>query len=129
MTAYLLDTQALVVYAAGELPQKVEKELFKSPDVPLFISVVTPWELVSKRPFRDLELTVEMVWAVIEQMRARILAIDKKHIDQLSKLLPVKQHRNPYDRMLIAQAISEGFTLVGSDRRFKAYSNLRVLWE
>jgi PIN domain nuclease of toxin-antitoxin system len=38
-------------------------------------------------------------------------------------------HRDPFDRLLIAQAISEDLTMVSADTRFEKYKKLRVLWD
>jgi PIN domain nuclease of toxin-antitoxin system len=37
-------------------------------------------------------------------------------------------HRDPFDRMLIATAMVEGIPLVGSERKFKSYKGLKIIW-
>ena len=54
-----------------------------------------------------------------------ILPIELYHVDLLRGLLA--HHKDPFDRMLIAQAMAEDMTLVSKDRHFEAYP-VRVLW-
>jgi PIN domain nuclease of toxin-antitoxin system len=64
----------------------------------------------------------------LDQGGIRILEIKRKHVEALEKLShPVfngKTHDDPFDHMLIAQAISERLTLVSSDMKFPYYSDL-----
>ena len=65
----------------------------------------------------------------IGNLRAVLLPIKFAHLDELSRLPMFENHRDPFDRMLIAQAISEDVSIVSSDMRFDAYKRLRVLWD
>ena len=55
-----------------------------------------------------------------------LLPITLEHIDALSRL--PDHHRDPFDRLLIAQAIHEGMTLVTSDKTIAKYT-VPILWE
>jgi PIN domain nuclease of toxin-antitoxin system len=69
------------------------------------------------------------VEAAIEEMGAVLLPIKFKHLNELSHLPVYEQHRDPFDRMLIAQAFAEGLSIITSDMRFTGYKGLRVLWD
>ncbi len=56
------------------------------------------------------------------------LEISDAHLLQLSQLPQMPDHRDPFDRLLIAQALSEDLTLISRDGKFGAYPGLRVQW-
>ncbi len=61
----------------------------------------------------------------VRELSAELLPIDLAHIDTLSNL-PL-HHRDPFDRLLISQALTEGLTVVTNDRAFAAYDGLNIL--
>lgn len=69
---------------------------------------------------------VELVQAELDRAAIQLLPITLEHIDALSRL--PNHHRDPFDRLLIAQAIHEGLTLVSSDQALKKY-DAPTLWE
>jgi PIN domain nuclease of toxin-antitoxin system len=123
----LFDTQAVVLWIAGaSIPKKVERLMKKDADV--YVSAISGWELLLKRRFRAIEFTIDYFWTALNAMGARLLALEGAHVNAYSKLPLIEDHRDPFDRMLIAQAITESMTLVGGDRRFRAYP-VPVIWE
>jgi PIN domain nuclease of toxin-antitoxin system len=122
----LFDTQALVFWIAGlSLPRKVEA-LMKE-DAAVYVSVLAPWELLIKRQFRGIGFTMNHFWRAMDGIGANLLSLEGSHVDAYAKLPFHEDHRDPFDRMLIAQAISEGLTLVSNDQRFRAY-DVPVMW-
>lgn len=124
---YLLDTHTLVwgISEPDELPRRVH-EILASSDV--MVSVVSYWELMLKkgRP-TALVLDPKAWWArYITQTAVEVLPVRVTHINQLDAL--PDWHRDPFDRMLIAQAMAEGCTLVSRDRAFARYE-VGVVWE
>ncbi|HSK70415.1 MAG TPA: type II toxin-antitoxin system VapC family toxin [Pyrinomonadaceae bacterium] len=89
----------------------------------LYLSLASIWEMqikvqISKLSFkRGLKTTVEMHQT---QNNLQILPVTLDHIYELEKL-PF-HHKDPFDRLLIAQASVENFTLVTDDPNFSAYS-------
>ena len=61
----------------------------------------------------------------VRELSAEMLPIELDHIDTLSRL-PL-HHRDPFDRLIISQAIAENLTLVSRDRVFAAYPGLDIL--
>ncbi|MBV9404961.1 MAG: type II toxin-antitoxin system VapC family toxin [Acidobacteriaceae bacterium] len=125
---FLLDTQTVVLWLkdAGLSP-KVRRTL-RRPGIELWVSIVTPWEIVLKPQLRRTGLTLDRLWFGVEQLEAELLPIRKEHIVGLAELPSHADHRDPFDRMLVAQALSENLTLVGADTRFQLYHGLKVLW-
>lgn len=67
--------------------------------------------------------------ASVLAMDAILLPISFEHLEELSRLPTFTDHRDPFDRMLIAQAISEDLMMLSADTRFTKYKRLRVLWD
>lgn len=84
----------------------------------LLVSVVSLWEIAIKVSIGKLVMPMELDDA-IEIAAATSLPLTLAHIKQ-SQRLPF-QHRDPFDRMMIAQAIEDGLTIVTRDRIFAAY--------
>lgn len=108
----------------GPLPRSVKRVLDK-PNTACHISIITGWEIVLKP---KLGRTVSDFETAIVDMGATLLPIKVQHLNQLSQL-PLGDHRDPFDRMLIAQALAEDLTIVTSDSRFAGYKRLHVLWD
>jgi PIN domain nuclease of toxin-antitoxin system len=122
----LFDTQALVFWIAGvPLPKKVE--VLVEEGVTIYVSTLAPWELLMKRQFRGIGFTMDHFWKAINEIGARLLTLEGIHVDTYAKLPVYEDHRDPFDRMLIAQAMSEDLTLISSDRRFREYE-VPVIW-
>jgi PIN domain nuclease of toxin-antitoxin system len=126
----LLDTNALLRWLRGDLlPKRLVTQIEKAET--LTVSIVTPWELsikLGRHPSKKL-ITGEQLWSGMEQMGARILHVKREHVELVASL--PEHHHDPFDRMIIAQAIVENLTVVSSDDRFPDYkpAGLRVLWQ
>jgi PIN domain nuclease of toxin-antitoxin system len=121
----LFDTQAFIDYAKGELPDPVVRALRKERKI--YYSPISPWELIIKKRFHTTGVTVERFWLLVETLGAVRLNVERPHIERMSTLPVI--HRCPFDRMLIAQAMSERLLLVGGDRKFPLYPGLEFLWD
>ena len=125
----LLDTNVLLRWLTGDLmPKRVATQIEKVDA--LLVSMVTPWELsikTSRHPTQKLISSAQLS-SGLSQMGARLLHIQPEHIERLSSL--PEHHQDPFDRMIIAQAIEEKLTCVSSDERFPLYqpSGLKLLW-
>jgi PIN domain nuclease of toxin-antitoxin system len=124
----LLDTNAFIRALNGTLPSKVERRVLKSSNE-LLVSITTPWEIAIKQNLHRAGLTSSLVESKITEFGARLLPLTLKHIAELHRL-PM-HHKEPFDRVLIAQALVEDCLLVSSDARFPLYasSGLKVLWD
>jgi PIN domain nuclease of toxin-antitoxin system len=121
----LLDTHALLWWLADD-PQlpSLAREAIRGPREPVYVSAVSAWEIAVKRALGKLEVPEEWVSAVDEDGFER-LEITWDHVLELGELPDV--HRDPFDRLLVAQARVEGMTLVTGDARIAGYGT-PVLW-
>jgi PIN domain nuclease of toxin-antitoxin system len=122
----LLDTNAFIRWTTGStVPRAVHRVLGK-PSTEIYLSVVSAWEIAIKPKLR---LSHELVEASIERVGALLVPIRLEHLAELSRLPVDERHRDPFDRLLIAQALSEDLTMVSADRDFGRYKRLQLLWD
>jgi PIN domain nuclease of toxin-antitoxin system len=120
----LLDTHvALWLLAAHPLANGVEQRL-ADPANDLRLSIASPWELAIKQRSGKLDGLGDDYLDVLVQQGVELLPITPEHV-RVVRDLPL-HHRDPFDRMLVAQAQVEGLTLVTRDRRLTDY-DVRVL--
>jgi PIN domain nuclease of toxin-antitoxin system len=93
-----------------------------------FLSVASIWEVLIKVRTGKLPFPVPAGNYLTTKMSANgvnVLSIKLEHVLQLEKLQ--LHHRDPFDRILIAQSLQEGWPIVTSDLVFKKYP-IRVIW-
>lgn len=90
----------------------------------VFVSSASIWEISIKTGLGKLSADVAMLPAFVENSGFRELAIRFSHAVQVRNL--PQFHRDPFDRILIAQAIFESLYLLTADRNLKRYSPLVI---
>jgi len=120
----LLDTPALVWFAAspGRLPRPLIERLESTEDV--FVSEASPWELTIKAATRRGAPAIDLE-AAMARGRFKPLGIAFGVHRQLAGLPAI--HGDPFDRLLIAQALHEGLSLVSDDDFVRRYP-VPVIW-
>ena len=115
----LLDTHILLWWLAGDdhLPAPAAVTI-ADPDTEVVVSAASAWEISIKQAAGRLDAPDDLLDAVAANDFGT-LPITVDHA-MAAGLLPA-HHADPFDRMLIAQAQIEGFTLVSVDRRFSEY--------
>ncbi|MEO6760110.1 MAG: type II toxin-antitoxin system VapC family toxin [Saprospiraceae bacterium] len=119
---YLIDTQVLLwALEENTLLSKQAQSLLIDPANVLLVSTASLWELAIKVNIGKLALSQPLseIIARLPEADLAILPIETKHILEV-ELLPLI-HRDPFDRMIIAQAISEGLQIISSDGIFSQY--------
>lgn len=119
MKGLLLDTHILLWWLADDpkLPAWA-REAIADPETPCFVSAATLWEIGIKRDLGKLDAPDVSATLVAEE-GFLALPISLEHAERAAALPPI--HRDPFDRMLIAQAHSEALRLVTVDGRFAEY--------
>jgi PIN domain nuclease of toxin-antitoxin system len=125
LSPLLLDTHALL-WSVGDTNRlsATAREVLSAGVAPAYVSAASLWEIAIKRAAGKLEAPDDL----LEQVAAANfgeLGITFKHAMLAGALPP--HHRDPFDRMLVAQAQSENMTLVTRDPRIVAY-DVPVLW-
>lgn len=131
--SYLLDTHTLLwaLLDPGKLSKKV-KLILEEPAHAVFISAVTFWEISLKYSLGKLDLqgiAADELPAVAAEAGFELLPLLPQEAAAYYKL-EAGWHRDPFDRMLIRQAIDRGLTVISKDEQVARYrsSGLAVLW-
>ena len=123
---YLIDTHALLWCAQGNdcMPSDV---LVVMNDEECFYSVASLWEIAIKQSLKKLDVR----FAISELDRHCLnagfmrLPIEVSHLERIGELPDI--HRDPFDRLLVAQAIEENMTIVTCDRMIPKYP-VQTIW-
>lgn len=130
MSTLLLDTHAFVwAVSTPERLSGTARTHIEAPGNQLFVSSATAWELATKfrlGKFPQAEVLVMQYASVLETMRAEELPITAAHALRAGGLR--WSHRDPFDRMLVAQAMIENMPLVSRDRAIGECTGLAVVW-
>ncbi len=119
MKRLLLDTHALLWWLSddADLGEKA-KEAIADPRNQVYVSAASTWEISIKRALGKLEAPDDMS-SIIEEEGFIPLDISLYHGDQAGQLPDL--HRDPFDRMLVAQAHAEGLIIVTHDAAITQY--------
>jgi PIN domain nuclease of toxin-antitoxin system len=125
---YLLDTHTAIW--ALDTPELLTASALKAVlSGPNFLSVLSYWEVMLKSMKSRLDVGDPRAWwtEALDQLAATPLLLRSQHIAALYGLPPI--HKDPFDRMLIAQATAEGLALVTTDGDIARYASksLRVV--
>lgn len=120
---FLLDTHTFLWFIANN-PElsKAAKELLEDSDTELFLSYASLWEIAIKVSLGKLSLPEPFEVFVAEQLEVNsieLLSFSLKHISAVVSL-PF-HHRDPFDRLLAAQSLTEAIPLVSRDTIFDEY--------
>lgn len=125
----LLDTHAFIWFANSD-PQLSDraKGLIENADNDIFLSAASLWEMAIKVSLGKLHIAQPFGIFIIEQMRFNDFSLLPITVAQIALVTTLPfHHRDPFDRLLIAQAAAEQFPIVSRDEMFDLYSVQR-LW-
>lgn len=120
----LLDSHILVWLMAEDARLTAETRAMISGANAVFASTASIWELAIKVSLGRLHLDIERLSGLLDAAGIHELQITRQHVMAVARL-PLL-HRDPFDRLLIAQAITEPMRLLTADRQLAAYSELVV---
>jgi PIN domain nuclease of toxin-antitoxin system len=125
---YLLDTHTLLWFL--EMPVKLPvrtRDLIENPASDLAVSLVTPWEIAIKVAAGklDAEAILNDFDSIMERGRFDLLLPTVAQVIRSSRL--PRHHRDPFDRLLAAQTMEPGWTLLSKDAVFDTYG-VKRLW-
>jgi len=131
---YLLDTHTFLwaIFESQKLSKKA-KEVILNPGNSIYVSLITFWEISLKYSLGKLELeniTPLELPVISKETGFETLELSEKEVSSFHNL-PVRSHKDPFDRLIIWQAIHNDFVLISKDSRFSDYreSGLRVIWQ
>jgi PIN domain nuclease of toxin-antitoxin system len=124
----LIDTQSFILFFEDNPRLPVSIRLFMERKSRLVISIASFWEIAIKINLGKLSVP-EGIAGLMDKaffIGFKILPIEREHLIILSTLEFI--HRDPFDRIIISQAIAENMPLVSSDNVFKQYP-VNCVWE
>jgi PIN domain nuclease of toxin-antitoxin system len=125
MAKYLLDTHIFLWWMSDA--EQLSKEVFNiisDGSNQIYISSATIWEIAIKEALGKLEIDADLDHAIEENgfIELKVSAICANATKKLEQI-----HRDPFDRMLIAQAIERDMTLITVDGYIVQYNDVKVL--
>lgn len=122
----LLDTQVVLWWTHDSRRlSETARELVGDPRHDVLLSAVVAWEIAIKRAIGKLEVRPALVAELLAGGGATELVVSVAHGTEVERL-PM-HHRDPFDRLLVAQARVEGAVIVSSDEALRAY-DVPVSW-
>jgi PIN domain nuclease of toxin-antitoxin system len=121
---YLIDTHCWLWWHIE--PHRLSRnvmELIEDGDTIISFSVVSAWEIVIKYNLKKLKLPLhpyEYIPKRLEISYMDVLPVQLEHALQVEKL--PDHHKDPFDRLLVAQALTEKLTIITSDRQIESYN-------
>lgn len=133
---YLIDTHTLLwaITDAEQLPENVFDILSKPDENEILVSTVSFWEIAIKTSIGKLTLDNFDIYKLIEycdSLGFSILTLEPEDSLFYAKIPVNPSHKDPFDRMLIATAINNSFTLISKDENIPLYASdgLLFLWK
>ena len=123
----LLDTQIFLILTQQgieDVSSRVRK-VVQDEDSELLISAVSITEMAVKASISKLAITAPDLSKAAEDLRLTLIPFEARHAIRMFDL-PL-HHRNPFDRMLVATALSAGVPMITSDEQLKRYRGLKVI--
>jgi len=124
----LLDTH-VALWAITDSPRLSERarSLVADPANTVWVSVASLWEIAIKQCLGrgDMPITAEQGKAWFEQSGYRLLPIEAPHVLTVAQL--PAHHNDPFDRLLVAQALTEPLRLITHDAQVASYSDTVIL--
>lgn len=125
---YLLDTNALLyfLYDSDKLSKRAADVIYAN-DEKICVSIVSLWEIAIKASIGKLEIrsSISKIAKTCEKEQLDLLPIKPFHLDEIGQLPAI--HGDPFDRMIISQAIAEELVIITKDAVIPQYS-VKVLW-
>ncbi len=118
---FLLDTHALLWWLADDDQLgAAAREVVADPANDILVSVVSLWEIVVKVRIGKMQADIEEIMDAVQRDGFTVLDVGMAHLVTLAGL-PM-HHRDPFDHLLIAQAITEDATFMSEDRNVARYA-------
>jgi PIN domain nuclease of toxin-antitoxin system len=106
---------------AGSVPRKARLMIDEADAV--FVSAISPWEISIKASHGRIKVEPADLLQGFREANVLELPVKWQHA-VIARDLPLRDHRDPFDRMLVAQAMTEPLRLLTADRALAAYSDL-----
>lgn len=125
-TGWLVDSHALLWFLLGEPKlSPTALEVMEDPRAAMYVSTASLWEIAIKKALGRFDPPDDLPERAVDQ-GFEIMAVEPAHAWAV-RSLPTTDHRDPFDRMLVAQARVETMPIISADARLDQYGIAR-LW-
>ncbi len=115
----LVDTHLLIWWLAGKSLPARAAELIRDPANQIYASAVSVWEVAIKTSLGKIRIDPDEFVAALREGGFHELPVTARHASCIARL--PKHHRDPFDRLLVAQSLAEGMFLLTQDQPLTAY--------
>ena len=126
---YLLDTHTFLWFILDD--NKISehaKNIIKNKNNNIFISMAILWEIIIKISINKLKIKISFDELTLKQIEINDFSLFQIKTNHLKTLLNLSfYHKDPFDRLLISQAKSEGIPIITKDGNFKKY-DVEIIW-
>ena len=125
----LLDTSSFLWFIAGSDRLSINAQnIIVDQNNDLFLSTVSLWEIAIKVSIGKLELLQSFDKLIPDQLHKNDIHTLSMELNHLSELIQLPfHHRDPFDRLIIAQSMTEAMPVISSDPAFKMYP-IEIIW-
>ena len=129
---YLIDTHVIIWLLENDdkLSRTARREI-ENPDNQIFVSIVSLFEIAIKVKIGKLDFnkSVNDIVKELNNQGINILALNAFHIENYQSVPLIADHRDPFDRILIATALHENLSIITIDEKFENYKHIiNVIW-
>ena len=129
MTGYILDTHTYLWFISGDAKLSIKaKSIIENADNEILLSAAVVWEIGIKATIGKIHLRKDLDHLIAETFQCYNfipLAITIPHVIRMNSLPEI--HRDPFDRVLVAQSIAEDMPLITADPTIKKYK-IKTIW-
>jgi PIN domain nuclease of toxin-antitoxin system len=130
---YLIDTQILIWYQLFDKKLKsTVYDILTDDNNKILVSQVSLYEIAIKQKIGkmpEIQVSIEQLVQLIEKDSFEILALKNQHINQYYAIPLFDDHKDPFDRLILATSLSEQIPIISADENFKLYRDLIKLIE
>lgn len=128
MQKYLLDTHTFMWFIGGNKAfSQTARSSIEGDNVANFVSIASIWEIAIKVSLNKLELKTPFNQIKRQLLENGFELLPVTFDDTLTVSVLPFHHRDPFDRIIIAQAITNGLTIVSKDEHFSSYG-VSIIW-
>ncbi|MCF2445409.1 type II toxin-antitoxin system VapC family toxin [Dyadobacter sp. CY345] len=128
----LLDTHAVLWFIDGDLQLSANaRELIENPVNQIYVSAISFFEISTKLKLGKLSLQkpLNLIFQDIADAYIKVLPISNSHLLEYQNVPLISDHRDPFDRLIIATAVAENAGIISIDQKFQNYRSLvNVIW-
>ena len=130
---YLLDTQVLIYLGCGHTERIGKKALRAYHDLEseIYISQISYWEMAIKINIGKLTIPIGLqnVMILARDAGISLLPMENEHILRYQTLPRQEQHRDPFDRYILAVALCAKMSILSDDEKFDLYKEAKRVWD